>query len=434
MNRRTVHHRPWILVAMLRGMIHRCLSWLAHRIYKVEGQHVQCEVSTRSILVGGRLNAVQRWLVRAVLLSSIQKDRSALIRRISGGAIRVSPWKFRNPDIHFVKWPVSTTPIQQHFPTEVGTGDGSMIVFAASSSKCSIPWFHKCKPAWKRNRLGIFIGEQVPVGVKAGQVEQVLLQLEETWEMNQLVDAGPLSTQLGQVIREKCSGAWVDGNEELPFQSLAETVSACSNVMGECLKSHDVVAVLLPMNVRSMLINTYLTVHGKCVVNLSTSLDNEERMFVMRSQGINVLITTEDLNFTKYAPNAGEVIYIEDVWIALKEHRQLEQVSKRRGHWGRDLRNWFHPPSPKASAGENPLKLKQQQDIVTILCQPDNELVVRCTPVKSEDVYGRLARMRNTFRPRKGSTIVLSKDITNAESYFRGYLLPLFYDLRVRMG
>jgi hypothetical protein len=231
---------------------------------------------------------------------------------------------------------------------------------------------------------------------------------------------GNLSQHLSKALKTCKAGEWTDGFNVLLFEDLPRRLSSCNRVLEAQVKPHAIVAVMLPLSAEGMLMNAYLTVKSKCVVNISPSLDNEERMCVMRSNSINLLITTRDLQFTGYAPNAAEVIYIEDVTKAMEQKKCLQQVCGVTGAWARDLRNWFRPMSTPS-------------DVVALICEKNKETGVTSTPLRSSEVFHMINVMGEPIRKSGNKKMLFGKEVSDVNGYMMGFMLPLFYDLKVKL-
>lgn len=225
-----------------------------------------------------------------------------------------------------------------------------------------------------------------------------------------------IATHINSVV----SGEWKDISECLKFRDLREKVSELDRVLGGAVQGRNVIALLLPLSVKSLLLNTYLFQKGICVVNLSPDLTNEERICVMRSNGINLLITTNQAGFSGYAPDAAEVIYLHEIELALSSKSQVMQFTKFAGPGNIDVRYAF----PEITTALKSLAL---------VCKMDLETGVCCRQINSLELSQLISDMHKLYEHKGGETVMSDIPLYDFSGLVLELFYPLYYDLKVEI-
>jgi hypothetical protein len=225
-----------------------------------------------------------------------------------------------------------------------------------------------------------------------------------------------LENQLKRISK----GEWRDHETNQSFFLLNKQLKKLDRVLGSSVSGHPIVAILLPFSVRTLVLNTYLIQKGICVINLSPELSNEERMCILRSNGVNLLITTNQNGFSNYSPDAAEVIFLHEIESAMLNHLPVMQIKTKARTEGIDTRYLF------------PTREIERQ-IVTMVCEKNTETGVCCRTISSSELCHLLEEMSRKYRYRQGDQMIISTTLSELNGLIFGLFYPILNDLRVEL-
>jgi|GEM_PF-997373 len=222
--------------------------------------------------------------------------------------------------------------IPMHFDNVIGTpftyraGQGKMIRLRLNTL---------------RRKVRIEIGLPSAGPVTAFSVRQRVKEMEALNFSRRFIDGESLQSRLARVLRKQPRGRWEGHLSDISFRSIPHRISQLNQILNRPLHRHRRVAVLLPKSPEGLLIHLWLLMNHKCVVPINPEWSNEQRLYVMNQSGTGILLTTTDLHFTRCAPVADEVIYMEDMDAAMAERKEVSVVCRNLNSAGRELRSWF---------------------------------------------------------------------------------------------
>lgn len=190
-------------------------------------------------------------------------------------------------------------------PIHLGDVIGTPFTFKVGEKKMVIP---------SLSNLGkdvhISVGKPLPKSIKAFQLRQAIKELEAESFGHSTYRHG----SVGEVLHNSLSTRDFQikyGKRALSSKELLKKAVHIANRLQHLIGKHESVAVLLPKNHNSLALQCAVQFCGKTVVNLAPEHSPEERLMIMRRANAKVLISTEDLGFTRFAPTAAQVLLIE---------------------------------------------------------------------------------------------------------------------------
>jgi acyl-[acyl-carrier-protein]-phospholipid O-acyltransferase/long-chain-fatty-acid--[acyl-carrier-protein] ligase len=190
-------------------------------------------------------------------------------------------------------------------PIHLGDVIGTPFTFKVGDSKMIFPRLSTlCK------KVHVSVGAPLPSKVKAFEIRQAIKELEAESFGHSVYH----QNSVGEVLHNSLSNKQFQvkyGRAQMSSKELLNKAVQVANRLQKLVSKHECIAVLLPKNQDSIAVQCALQFCGKTVVNLSADLSPEARQMIMRRSKARVLITTDDLQFTRFAPIAVQVIWIE---------------------------------------------------------------------------------------------------------------------------
>lgn len=227
-----------------------------------------------------------------------------------------------------------------------------------------------------------------------------------------------LDYRLKDVIASSQQGEWMDDSTRISFSELPDKMAELSHVLEEVSKNCTRVAVLLPKSCNSFMINLWLLLNRKTVVNIDPEFSNEERFHVYNKAQINTLITTKDLNYTRFSPTTDSVIYIEDILEALDSGKKVSIISERMNQLQSGWNNLFSKPS-------------KLEDEVVLFFRKKSREELRCVTLTHSNLLSVLTSIRQVYHFEKGSRLLANIDLSGSYGYVLEFLLPLICDMKL---
>ncbi len=228
---------------------------------------------------------------------------------------------------------------------------------------------------------------------------------------------------LNEILRDQLSnmseGSWKCNGSELLFSDINRRLAELDVALKPLLAGDERIALLLPKDPTAFLLNLWLLLNNKVSVNINVDLNNEERYYVLKKAKIKTLITTIDLEFAKYAPNADRVIYLEHIQEAIETgkevhiiYRRLEQVSKK-------VTSFFKPGT-------------DQEEVATILFEkPKGQSELKCIALSHRHILSTIHGLKQIYYFQKGSRMMSNLPIHHAYGYVVEFIQPLIYGMHV---
>lgn len=269
-----------------------------------------------------------------------------------------------------------------------------------------------------RREVLVNIGQPMRGKISAFMLRQKMKEMEVENFNLRISSLKTLDLRMKDELQDAELGEWQDSSTKISFEDLPEKLSLLTAVLKEPLAGAGRVAVLLPKSTQSHLINLWLLVNRKVIVNINPEFSNEERFYVCNKAQVKTLITTRDLNFTRFAPNADEVIYIEDIMQSMTTGKKVNVVCKRMNNISRQVSSWFSKPAT-------------HDDVVAIFFQKKNREEMRCVSLTQRNLLAVLTSLRQVYHFEKGSKLLANIDLSGVYGFVLEFLLPLISDLKL---
>lgn len=190
-------------------------------------------------------------------------------------------------------------------PIHLGDVIGTPFTFKVGNNKMVVP-----RLSTLGKRVHISVGAPLPSTVKAFDIRQAIKELEAESFGHSIYKKSSVGEVLHNSLRTRKFQVNY-GDSQISSKELLKKAVKVANRLQILVGKHEAIGVLLPKNQDNLAVQCALQFCGKTVVNLSADLSIEARQMIMRRAKAKVLITTEDLGYTKYAPTAVQVIWIE---------------------------------------------------------------------------------------------------------------------------
>lgn len=271
-----------------------------------------------------------------------------------------------------------------------------------------------------RKDVRVFIGEAMSGPVKAFALRQKIKELEVANFERSISCLKPLNELLLDKISPKNKGYWNDRFQTTAFSDLAKKISQLDLVLRPLLQNDPAVGILLPKSGDAMLINLYLIINKRIAINIDPATGNESRLYICNKARIETIITTKDLNFTRFAPNAGQIIYIEDILEAIKSGKPVNSICSGIKNAQRQVIQWFD-------------RAAKQDDAVAIFFEEKSKDDIRCIKLTHKNLLSALTSIRQVYYFKKGARMISSLNLHDAYGFVLELLLPLINDLQVEL-
>jgi acyl-[acyl-carrier-protein]-phospholipid O-acyltransferase/long-chain-fatty-acid--[acyl-carrier-protein] ligase len=269
-----------------------------------------------------------------------------------------------------------------------------------------------------RREVLVNIGAPIVGKLTAFSLRQRMKEMEVENFQTRVRAMKTLDARMYDVIRQAKYGEWMDDTTRIAFHELPDKMAQLKVVLREALQHDQRVAVLLPKSCDAYMLNLWLLLNRKTVVNIDPEFSNEERFYVYNKAQVKTLITTRDLTFTKWAATAECVIYMEDIMEALEKGIQLNVLSQRMNHWQKGWNKMFQSSS-------------QMEEEVVLFFRKKNREEIRCVALTHTNLLAVLTSIRQVYHFRKGSRLLANIDLSNSYGYVLELLLPLVCDLKL---
>ncbi len=269
-----------------------------------------------------------------------------------------------------------------------------------------------------RREVLVNIGMPIAGQVSAFMLRQKMKEMEVENFKLRISSMKTLDLRLLDELQGATVGAWYSSDSKLEFDTLKKRLGQLNNVMDETLQNENRVAILLPKGIQSYLINLWLLVNKKTSINIDPDFSNEERLYVCNKAKVSTLITTRDLHFTQYAPNADKIIYLEDMLQSIASGSKLNVVFKQMNSIGKHVSSWWSKPA-------------KLDDVVSIFFQKKNREEMRCVSLTHRNLLAVLTSLRQVYHFQSGSLLLANIELSNVYGYVLEFLLPLISDLKL---
>lgn len=270
-----------------------------------------------------------------------------------------------------------------------------------------------------RKEVLVNIGTPITGKIPAFALRQKIKELEvENFDMT-LKNTRPLDEILRSELNINTKGSWRYGDRVLPFHELNQKLAQLDHVLLPLVGEEERIALLLPKDENAYLLNLWLILHRKTVVNINPEFSNEERFFVVTRAKINVLITTIDLEFARYSPNADQVIYWEHIQEAVENGRKIPVICKRLNSFSKKVTTFFR----SSTNTELPVTIVFERQAKS------DEL--KCVVLSHRQIMSVLLGLRQIYFFEEETSILSNLPLHHAYGFVLEFLQPLIYELHV---
>ncbi len=267
-----------------------------------------------------------------------------------------------------------------------------------------------------RRDVLVNIGAPLAVPVKAFDLRQRIKELEVRNFNSMLSGQKTLDVQISESLSKAGEGSWKQGQDCIPFNELKHQFAQITDAIKPLLKDDDRVALLLPKCHDAYLLNLWLLMNNKTVVNINPEFNNEERFYVMNKAKIRTLITTLDLEFSKFSPNAERIIYTEHLHDAIEKGEKLNVVCSSLKSLRKSVLHAFRPT-------------KKMDDEVTIIFEKNGDQEIKCISLTHRNLLAVLHGLRQIYFFPRASVMMSNLPLHESYGFVIELLIPLIYDL-----
>lgn len=267
-----------------------------------------------------------------------------------------------------------------------------------------------------RQLVRVRIGEPIAGEVTAFHLRQRIKALEAKNFAERISQLPNLSQQVRQRWHLHSESHLHFGQQSFSLNTISQQISAMEHTLRHVLQDQTVIAVHLPKGIDLFLIRAILLEKNITYVEIPSSFDNEQRVFVMNHAGADTLITTKDLQFTKYAPNADKIVYIDEVRKAMLQFKPVHVACKR-------LRAWVKTK-----------QVLEQDKLRPVLKTYHFHQVedIRVESISSEQLSAVVESIREISPFTNGEYILSALESSSGLSYVLEFLLPIFNPVQLQ--
>lgn len=205
---------------------------------------------------------------------------------------------------------------------------------------------------------------------------------------------------------------WKLQDEVIYFNEIPKKIAQWNNGLVHIANRHQVIAVHLPKGAWLMGLIYWALNNNKTLVPLHAGMTNEERLSLLNASGARLLITTENLDFTRYVSCADETLYIEEMERSEKSGTHVNILCKNVRSVGKSFRKLF-----MRGEKELPLALFGKETKLS-----EMELV----PVYASQIRAVLEGLRQMYHFKPGEITLSQLGTHHAYGYVLEWLLPVY--------
>ncbi len=272
-----------------------------------------------------------------------------------------------------------------------------------------------------RREIQVNIGTPLHGKIQAFALRQRMKEMEVENFNHQLSNHKPIHEILREKLDEQTIGSWNTGESSIQFAGLRRKLLVLDRVLEPLLCDDEKIGLLLPKDADSYVLQLWLIMNRKVVVIVNPEFSNEERFFVINKSGVSTLITTMDLAFSRFSPNAERVIYREHINEAMADGKSANIFYKKM----RDARHSVHSMFVTNS---------KLDDVVTVVFEKkkgSDELT--CVALSHRNILSTILGLRQVYFFEKDSRMMSNLPTHHAYGFIIEFLLPLIYELHLEI-
>lgn len=269
-----------------------------------------------------------------------------------------------------------------------------------------------------RKEILVCIGEPIEGKITAYSLRQKIKELEvANFDLN-LSKTKTIDLLLKDSIHHATKGGWINSKENLEFKHLEKRLHQLDHVMLPMLSADKTVALILPKTIQGLLIQLWLIMHKKVVVNINADFNNEEQLYVLNKANIRTLITTRDLSVIHIASVSERTVYVEDIYAAVVSGEKVNIVFKKINQIGRSVKSMFQSTT-------------RLNEIVTVVFERQKGDELKCVALTHRNLLSVLLGLRQIYYFEKGSRIMSNLPLCESYGMVLELLLPVLNDLQL---
>ena len=271
-----------------------------------------------------------------------------------------------------------------------------------------------------RKEVLVAIGAPMNGGITAFGLRQKIKELEVSNFDLHLSRMKSLDLILKDQIGHLNEGQWNINDQTLKYSELHARLQAMDGVLKDLMKDEMSVALLLPKSIDSMVVQLWMLTHKKVIVPIDSSFTSEEQFYVMNRSGARTILTTRDIAFTRYAPTADRIVYIEDVIQSMDTGLPVHVICKHILSVQRGVKSLFAPAT----------KLDEP---VVILFERETKEEMRCVSLTHRNLLAVIHGLRQIYYFEKGSHWMSNLPLHNSVGFVLELLMPVLHDISLRV-
>lgn len=271
-----------------------------------------------------------------------------------------------------------------------------------------------------RKEILVAIGEPIRNSITAFELRQKIKELEVSNFNLHLSRLKTLDVVLKEQIGNLTAGTLHVHDSKLKLKDLRERVEALNSVLSDQLSDEVRIAVLLPKSIHLMTLQLWMIANKKVIVPIDPSFSSEEQFFIMNRTGAGTLITTNDIGFTRYAPTAERIIYLEDILTSISTGQAVHVICRRLLGMQRGVKSLFE----SATSMDIP---------VVIFFERKRKDELRCVSLTHRNLLSVIHGLRQIYFFERGSHWMSNLPLHNSFGFVLELLIPVLHDISLRV-
>ncbi len=305
---------------------------------------------------------------------------------------------------------------QPVIPIQLYNASGSPFTF-----KAGIRTMQKIR--WNNLRRSVFtrIGKPISPPILAFELRQKIKELEVENLEAYLDHTAELPETLHAAIHKQNNCGWNIQGRQISYIDLRNKLRALDQSLSDVFSDAHCVAILAPKSIDSMAIMLWLMLRRITIVPLPESLNNEEQLFAINKSKADWLIATRDLNYTRVAPTADQLIYIEDICSAQIKGTPVPVVCRNAKRFQQSVLNLFRAP-------------KTKNELAFVLFQKQKLHSPSCTGLSYRNLSAVIQGLRQVYFFEKSTVQLSDLPQCHAHGIVMELLLPLLHDMALHVA
>ena len=272
-----------------------------------------------------------------------------------------------------------------------------------------------------RRPILVRIGAPIAAPVSAFIMRQRIKDLETENLQAYLENGLELPEIIVNAMHKSHTSGWHINGSDCTYSALPSRLRALDHSMGGALKNASCVAILAPKSIDTLTIMCWLMIRRITFVPLPEDLTNEEQLFALNKSKAEWLITTRDLAFTKHAPIADQLIFIEDLCQAQLQGEPVKTILRRAKSLQKPMLRIF-----RGQADRN--------ELACVLFQKNRSHELDCTALSHQNLLAVITGLRQVYHFRVNSVQLSDIPHSHAHGIVMEVLLPLLHGMNLHIA